>query len=172
MADTTQIQSLNHLFPNLPQATLKPYIDAAARYVYQMNIGVKPEHRHVRFMDHLTPDQTRKFEHEFSQHYWKAERIGTGEYRLYYAPKTVTRFDQSGNHDWGQPRLKLLVTYPDEHENILKEVYNDPKLGLGTGIQQFYYQVCMKYLGITRAMPGGWCRCIALTQPGNKSKVP
>lgn len=150
MADTTRLQSLNHLFPNLPQAVLKPYIDAAARYVYQANIRVRPEHRHVRFMDGLSPDQQRKFEHEFSQNYWKADRQGDGTYRLYYAPKTVTRFDEAGNHDYGQPRLKLLVTYPDEHEGILKKVYDDPKLGLGTGIQQFYYQVCMNYLGITR----------------------
>ena len=32
----------------------------------------------------------------------------------------------------------------------MTEIYKDDTLGLGLGITQFYYQVCRKYLNITR----------------------
>ena len=36
-------------------------------------------------------------------------------------------------------------------DKILNQIYNDDKLGLGTGLDQFYYQVCSQYIGIKRA---------------------
>ena len=32
----------------------------------------------------------------------------------------------------------------------MTDIYKDDTLGLGLGITQFYYQVCRKYLNITR----------------------
>ena len=39
-------------------------------------------------------------------------------------------------------RIKIPVAKPNQHQEILKRIYNDDKLGLGVGLDQFYYQVC------------------------------
>ena len=46
--------------------------------------------------------------------------------------------------------LNLEVVRPEEKEEKLKELYDDPATGLGVGIKQFYYRVCSKYLNIFR----------------------
>ena len=44
----------------------------------------------------------------------------------------------------------LQVVRPYDKDKIMTEIYQDDKLGLGLGITQFYYQICRKYLNITR----------------------
>lgn len=46
-------------------------------------------------------------------------------------------------------RLNLEIVPPNDQQEKLTELYNDIKFGLG-GINNFYYNVCSKYLGITR----------------------
>lgn len=46
--------------------------------------------------------------------------------------------------------LNLEVVRNEDKEAKMKEMYDDPKTGLGVGIRQFYYRVCSKYLNIFR----------------------
>ena len=62
---------------------------------------------------------------------------------LYYGIKA--KGDTSENFN-----ILLMVIRPEEKEKYMTEIYKDDTLGLGLGITQFYYQVCRKFLNITR----------------------
>ena len=62
-----------------------------------------------------------------------------------------TIFYQPQIQDQVNQRIKIPVARPNQHQQVLQEIYNDDKLGLGTGLDQFYYQVCSQYIGIKRA---------------------
>ena len=47
--------------------------------------------------------------------------------------------------------MTMLVVRPQDKDKILDSIYNDIKLGLGIGINQFFYQVSRLYLNISRA---------------------
>jgi hypothetical protein len=63
---------------------------------------------------------------------------------LYYSPK------RKNDDDTYLQNINLKVIKPSEREDVLKSIYNNPSRGLGTGINQFYYQICRSYLNITR----------------------
>jgi len=46
--------------------------------------------------------------------------------------------------------LNLIVANPEKKEEILQDMYDDFKVGVGVGFQSFYDKVRMKYLNITR----------------------
>jgi hypothetical protein len=122
--------------------------------VLQANKGVPRDRRKVPYFDRLNEVQRHEFEQVFDEDYWVAAKINNKKgspYRLYYSPKTIVNATgDEDDHEYGRPRMRLLVTYPEEHTKLLRGIYDDEKRGLGIGIQQFYYQVCMRYLGITR----------------------
>jgi hypothetical protein len=61
---------------------------------------------------------------------------------------SLESFEFQENED--NQRIKIPVARPNQHQEILEQIYNDDKLGLGTGLDQFYYQVCSQYIGIKR----------------------
>jgi hypothetical protein len=95
------------------------------------------------------------------------EKYGTGDFivkkvgnktRIFYNPS---------------PRLSLEVLYPDEKEEILKKLFDDPTQGQGIGIRQFYSLVSGKYLNITRKEVTEFLRKqgnYSVTRPYNKTK--
>ena len=48
------------------------------------------------------------------------------------------------------PRINLEVVRPQNHFAVLNAIWNNPRQGLGVGVNAFYYQVCSRYLAITR----------------------
>ena len=46
--------------------------------------------------------------------------------------------------------LNLIVVKESDKQNILKELYDDPTIGLGSGVKSFYNKVRDRYLGIKR----------------------
>ena len=148
MAATTRLSSFNHLFHQVHEKDIKPYLQAATQYVLQGNRGVPSDRRKVPYFDRLNDVQRREFEDVFNEPYWVVAKLNNKKgapFRLFYSPKTIEDHER-----YGRPRMRLLVTYPEEHTKFLRGIYDDEKRGLGIGIQQFYYQVCMHYLGITR----------------------
>ena len=49
------------------------------------------------------------------------------------------------------PDINIEVISPNEKESKIKKIYDDIKLGLGTGLLAFYHQVAMHYIPITKA---------------------
>ena len=49
------------------------------------------------------------------------------------------------------PRINLEVVRPHNHIAVLNALWNNPRQGLGLGINSFYYQVCF-------ALPGHYSR--------------
>ena len=54
------------------------------------------------------------------------------------------------NGDVNAVKISLLVVRPEMKQAKLKALYLNIKLGMGVGINQFYYQVCRFYLNISR----------------------
>ena len=63
---------------------------------------------------------------------------------LFYAPRLIN--DKNNKFS-----ITMLVVRPQDKDEILDSIYNDIKLGLEVGINQFFYQVSRLYLNITRA---------------------
>ena len=84
--------------------------------------------------------QTKKFEEKY-KNFFVGENNGKKE--LFYGIKA--KGDDSENFN-----VLLMVVRPDNKDKIMTEIYKDDTLGLGLGITQFYYQICRKYLNITR----------------------
>ena len=85
--------------------------------------------------DKFTPTQKKKFLVKFKNFY-------VIKNELFYGIKA------NGNDE--NYNIILQVVRPDDKDKIMTEIYQDDKLGLGLGITQFYYQICRKYLNITR----------------------
>ena len=47
-------------------------------------------------------------------------------------------------------RVNLYVVPPEEREDKLQELYDDPEIGVGIGLNAFYQQVKRHYLGISQ----------------------
>ena len=91
--------------------------------------------------------QTKKFEEKY-KNFFVGKKDGKNE--LYYGikatpPSVKAKGDTSDNFN-----ILLMVVRPKDKDKIMNEIYKDDTLGLGLGITQFYYQVCRKYLNITR----------------------
>ena len=54
------------------------------------------------------------------------------------------------NHLIYRPLELKVIIDPDEKKEVMKEVFNDDRTGVGSGIVQFYHNICRKYLNIQR----------------------
>ena len=70
---------------------------------------------------------------------------GEERYKKNWAPFYVT----DGHLIYRPNNLKVIVD-PEEKQRGLKEMYNDGRVGVGSGITQFYHLVCLKHLNIQR----------------------
>lgn len=75
------------------------------------------------------------------------QKFGNGDWvvhvnRLFYRPQSVD----------GVARISLcaIPNIAIIRNQVLSLIYNDMHRGLGLGLNQFYHQVCMHYIGITR----------------------
>jgi len=64
--------------------------------------------------------------------------ISTLNNQLYYTPKI-------NNYKNNEIAMTMLVVRPQDREKILDSIYNDIKLGLGVGINQFFIR-CRVYI--------------------------
>jgi transposase InsO family protein len=87
------------------------------------------EEEKVPFFDELSAVKKRRFVAKFGNHFVLKEDV------LYYQP---------------EQRISIQVAKPANHKNILKDLYNNDAVGMGTGINNFYAKVCARYLGIRK----------------------
>lgn len=92
----------------------------------------------------LNARQQRRFQEKFGNGNWVVENIENERF-LFYNPPILDEERQITNEN---RRIKLQVVRPNEHNQKLREVYDDS--GSGVGINLFYAKVAMKYLGIKR----------------------
>ena len=88
----------------------------------------------------------RDFLRKFDNDDWRVDNRGN----LIYSPPTVLGHNHHGDPIYGAPRIRLYVVPPNMRQQAMQELYDNDRKGLGLGINQFYYQVCMNYLGIRR----------------------
>jgi transposase InsO family protein len=55
-------------------------------------------------------------------------------------------------------RINLEVVYPSDRKRLVKEIFDDPKRGLGIGLGAFYNQVAMSYLNIPKKITDEFLR--------------
>ena len=78
----------------------------------------------------VTNAQRNRYQQKFGNNF-----VVVGALQLFYRPS---------------PRISLEVVRPHNHIAVLNAIWNNPREGLGVGINAFYYLVCSRYLGITR----------------------
>ena len=80
------------------------------------------------------------------------DNINTTRKKQRYIEKFNTDFDVENGSLYYNPsaRIKIRVVFPDEKEDVLKEIHSDVEKGQGIGLKAFYAQVSQNYLGITR----------------------
>lgn len=91
----------------------------------------------------LTPTQSARFNQKFLNGDWVVVGVplnkraipGHGNPRLKYRPN---------------PKINLLVAYPDEREIYLNRIWKNRQRGFGVGLQAFYIQVALTHLNIQR----------------------
>jgi len=126
MSTSEKLKELNAY----PQLKTKRGIYQVIAYRLSVQRGETP-----KLPRRLTTQQRKEFVERFDHNF----RVEDG--KLYYHPPRL-----SGRAS----RIKLEVVFPQDRQQKLNELYNDIKTGLG-GINNFYYNVASKYLGITRA---------------------
>jgi len=70
---------------------------------------------------------------------------GKSRYKKKWQP-----FYIADNHLIYRPLELKVIIDPDEKKEIMKEVFNDDRTGVGSGVVQFYHNICRKYLNIQR----------------------
>ena len=101
--------------------------------------GIKSVIKFIRSGYTDFPPQTKRQENTFRTRYSNPDFVvkpKNGKQVLYYKP----------NVD-----MSIEVINPNEKQDKLKEIYEDTKRGLGTGLLAFYHQVAMHYIPITKA---------------------
>ena len=138
MPTSTELRKLN----NYPEFKTKEGINGVINYIVsklKLDYDVLPP-------SVKSAKQIHRFKEKFDENFGV-----TTDGRLHYAPllHEPTEKDKLGDvtKDY---RVDLIVLPPEEREPSMKKMYEDPKVGLGTGIKGFYYTVCCHFLGITR----------------------
>ena len=70
---------------------------------------------------------------------------GEDRYKKKWAPFYI----EDGHLIYRPNNLKVIID-PEEKQRILKEMFSDDRIGVGSGVTQFYHLVCLKYLNIQR----------------------
>ena len=126
---STQLRKLS-LYPEF---RTNEGIDGVINYITSLHKGFGEV-----FPKTLNTRQQDRYEDKF------AKDFSTVNNQLFYTPRLA-------NDKNNKISMTMLVTRPQDKDKILKSIYDDPTLGLGIGINQFFYQVSRLYLNITRA---------------------
>lgn len=97
------------------------------------------------FFNH-SENSRRDFIRKFDNDDWSVDNRGN----LIYSPPTVLGHNHHGDPIYGPPRIRLFVIPPNRRQLAMQQLYDNDRKGLGVGVNQWYYQVCMNYLGIRR----------------------
>ena len=116
-----------------PEWHTKEKIDGIIEYVTKRR--TKDDNWYPNYVK--TTRQERTFTDKFSKD-WVVD-----DKRLFYNPSE---------------RLKIMVPYPDERQEMMEKLYKDQEKGAGLGLKAFYSQVCKYYLGITRKETNAFLR--------------
>jgi len=128
---STQIKKLNAY----PEWNSPITYEQVLHYIQSIN----EEEEEPQYPPNLTSQQKTRYRQKFSQDFI-VEPLHS-QLTIFYQPHIQGQENQ---------RIKIPVARPNQHQEILEQIYNDDKLGLGTGLDQFYYQVCSQYIGIKR----------------------
>jgi transposase InsO family protein len=128
---------------------------------FQTNEGIRSVYDYRRSLQNQEPPvfpagmnerQRRRFAQKFNNDFVANLVYNRNEVRLvhrvYYRPRVVEQLPNGVNV--AQNRINLEVVDPNQKTEKMRDIYLNARKGLGIGINKFYYQVCMKYLGITR----------------------
>ena len=126
---STQLRKLS-LYPEFKT---NEGIDGVINYLTSIQKGFEPVYKRT-----LNTRQMNRYDEKFSKDF------STLNNELFYTP----RINNDKNDKFS---MTMLVVRPEDRDKVLDSIYNDIKLGLGIGINQFYYQVSRLYLNITRA---------------------
>jgi len=127
---STQIKKLNAY----PEWNNPNTYEQVLQYIQSINEDEEPQ-----YPPNLTSQQKTRYKQKFSQDF-NVEPLHN-QLTIFYQPHIQGQANQ---------RIKIPVARPNQHQQVLQEIYDDDKLGLGTGLDQFYYQVCSQYIGIKR----------------------
>jgi transposase InsO family protein len=92
----------------------------------------------------LNQRQKNRFDSKFEENFVVQNFQEPPRQRLFYRPLIIPP-------QLPPYRLNLEILYPNQHQEKLREIYENDGKGLGIGLDLFYYQVCSKYLGIKRS---------------------
>jgi hypothetical protein len=127
---STQIKKLNAY----PEWNTLPTYESVLNFVQSINEDEEPQ-----YPENLNNSQKARYRQKFSKDF-NVEPFNN-QLTIFYQPHIQGQDNQ---------RIKIPVARPNQNQEILKEIYNDDKLGLGVGLDQFYCQVCSQYIGIKR----------------------
>ena len=130
--NSTQIKKLNAY----PEWNSLPAYIQVMNYIQSINEDEEPE-----FPSNMNSNQKKRYQQKFSKDFIVEPH--NNKPTIFYQPYIQENQDNQ--------RIKIPVARPNQHQDILNQIYDDDKLGLGTGLDQFYYQVCSQYIGIKRA---------------------
>ena len=128
---STQIKKLN-AYPEWNSPTT---YEQVLNYIQSIN----EDEEEPQYPSNLKSYQKARYKQKFSKDFI-VEPLHS-EPTIFYQPHIQGQQNQ---------RIKIPVARPNQHQEILKQIYDDDKLGLGVGLDQFYYQVCSQYIGIKR----------------------
>jgi Integrase core domain len=108
-------------------------------FVRSIQAHEQDSNEQIKFPRGLNEKQKIRYANHFSHNFY-AEPGG----RLFYRPKD----------DFGDYRVNLQVLYPTKEvrNQAIKGIYDDDKVGLGLGEEQFWEAVSSRYIGITKDM--------------------
>ena len=109
--------------------------DQVLNYTQSISESEEPQ-----YPQNLSSSQKTRYKQKFSKDF-SVEPLSS-QLTIFYQPHIQGQESQ---------RTKVPVARPSQHQQVLKQVYSDDKLGLGVGLDQFYYQVRSQYIGTKRA---------------------
>ena len=139
MSVSTSLKQLNH-YPELQNLTAM--VDVRD-WVQDNQNGHIPDV--PAYFNHSEASR-QAFLKKFDNNNWLVDNNGN----LIYSPPTIVGHNHHGDPIYGPPRIRLYVIPPNMRQQAMQQLYDNNRKELGVGINQFYYQVCMNYLGIRR----------------------